>query len=246
VDESLFTTFAQVEEAHWWFLARREIVLAVAERFVPAGSPVLDLGCGTGFVLSGLKDRYRAFGLDLSPMAVELCRKRGLACVALGSTDDLSAVAARRFQAVFLLDVIEHLDDDLRALQRAACVLEPGGVVIITVPAFMFLWSPHDEVNEHRRRYTRKPLAELLTRAGFEVEQVSYANTNLFPLAVLRRLAARMLGQRSTVGIKVPARPINELFRRLFAAERSRLVRASGQGGVPFGVSLLAVGRKRD
>jgi SAM-dependent methyltransferase len=245
VEDTLFSTFAEVEERHWWFLARREIVLAVAERVLPAGATVLDLGCGTGFVLVQLQQRYDAYGLDLSPIALGLCRGRGLSQVSLGSPEDLSAVEGRRFEGVFLLDVLEHLDDDIGALRRIREVLSPGGAVIVTVPAFMFLWSHHDEINEHRRRYTRAGLADVLQASGFHLEQVSYFNSYLFPLAASARIAGRLFGEHAPGGLNVPRAPLNALLRRIFAAEKSRLVRSTGRRGAPpFGVSLIAVGRR--
>lgn len=244
MDDSLFATFAEVEQRHWWFQARREIVLAVAGNLLPEGARLLDVGCGTGFVLERLRERYEAFGVDVSPLAVELCRARGLDRVAVGSTEDLSAVEACRFSGIFLLDVLEHLDDDLGALVRLREVLAPGGVVIITVPAFMFLWSPHDEVNEHRRRYRLAELRRLLARAGFEVERATYFNASLFPLAAVVRVAGRVLGARGTGGLRIPPEPINGVLRRIFASERHWLTRGPHGGSFPFGVSLLAVGSR--
>lgn len=245
MEDTLFSTFAEIEERHWWFLARREIVIAVAERVLPAGATVLDLGCGTGFVLVQLQQRYNAYGLDLSPIALDLCRKRGLSQVSLGSPEDLSAVEGRSFEGVFLLDVLEHLDDDVGALRQIAEVLTPGGAVIVTVPAFMFLWSRHDEINEHRRRYVRSELAGLLRRSGLRLEQVTYFNSYLFPLAAGARVVGRLLGRHAPGGLAVPWTPFNALLRRIFATEKLRLVRSTGHhGGPPFGVSLLAVGRR--
>jgi SAM-dependent methyltransferase len=246
VEDTLFNTFAEVEDRHWWFLARREIVCAVAQRVLPVGSSVLDLGCGTGFVLERLQERYCAHGLDISPLALDLCRKRGLSQVWLGSSEDLSAVDGSRFQGVFLLDVLEHLDDDTEALRQISEVLAPGGSVIITVPAFMFLWSRHDEINQHRRRYTRRTLADLLHRSGFQIEQLSYFNSFLFPLAAAARVAGGLLGRYAPGGLGIPPAPLNELLRRIFLAESSRLIRPNGARGFPFGVSLLAVGRWKD
>ncbi len=244
MDVSLFRTFSEVEQHHWWFQARREIVLAVAEGLLPDRTRVLDVGCGTGYVLERLQQRYEAFGLDVSPVALELCRDRGLGRIARGGAEDLSSVAGSRFGGVFLLDVLEHLNDDVEALVRLREVLIPGGVVIITVPAFMFLWSPHDEVNEHRRRYTRRELSGVLTRAGFEVERTTYFNASLFPLAAVVRLGGRVLGTQGSGGLRVPPRPLNTALRRIFAAEKRWLTRAKGGCSFPFGVSLLAVGRR--
>nr|MBA3318614.1 class I SAM-dependent methyltransferase [Gemmatimonadales bacterium] len=138
MDARLFEVFAAVEQTHWWFLARREIVVAVAERAVRPGGSVLDIGCGTGFVLERLRKRFDACGVDVSPLALQLCRERGLERVWAGSPEDLSAVAGRQFDGALFLDVIEHLDDDEGALRRAREVLAPGGAVLVTVPAFGF------------------------------------------------------------------------------------------------------------
>jgi SAM-dependent methyltransferase len=243
VDPSLFTTFAAVERSHWWFTARREIVLSVADRFVASGAPILDVGCGTGFFLEAVQPRYDAWGVDPSPVAVELCRARGLEHVVQGSAYDLSAVGDRRFAALFFLDVIEHLDDDVRALREAVRVLAPGGVVIVTVPAFMFLWSEHDVVNQHRRRYRRPQLAALLGAAGLAVERLTYFNFYLFPLATADRLASRLARRRVEAELTVPRPWVNRLMGQTFRSERHR-VADPGRGAFPFGLSLLAVGRK--
>ena len=244
MDASLFATFADVEQRHWWFLARREIVLALATDLLPEGARVLDVGCGTGFVLERLQERYDAFGVDASPIAVDLCRAGGLDRVAQGRTEDLSTLEGRPFGGIFLLDVLEHLDDDLDALVRVREVLAPGGVAIITVPAFMFLWSSHDEINEHRRRYRRAELRRLLACAGFEVERTTYFNAWLFPVAAAARVAGRVLGARGASGLQVPPEPINGALRRVFASERRWLTQGPHGGSFPFGVSLLAVGRR--
>ncbi len=243
MDDSLFATFYEVEQSHWWFQARREIVLALAKALLAPRDRVLDVGCGTGFVLEQLCERYDAFGLDISPVALDLCRARSLDRVAPGGPADLSAVAGCRFAGVFLLDVLEHLDDDLGALIGLREVLAPGGVVIITVPAFKFLWSPHDDVNQHKRRYSRAELTALLTRAGMTVERLTYFNVSLFPLAAAVRVTGRMLGARSSGGLRIPPEPINGVLRWLFASERGWLTRSSSGGTFPFGISLLAVGR---
>lgn len=243
MDAEFFAVYAAVERAHWWFAARREIVLAVAERVVPAGGAVLDIGCGTGFVLERFQERYQACGLELSPIALDQCRRRGLHGVWSGSAEDLSAVAGRLFDAVLFLDVLEHLDDDGAALRGARELLAPGGVVLVTVPAFQFLWSQHDVANQHRRRYRRRELEALLTRNGFTVERSSYFNTVLFPVALAQRWIARVLGTGAAAGLRVPPAPINRVMRRLFESEK-RLLAARRGRSLPFGVSLLVVGRR--
>jgi SAM-dependent methyltransferase len=244
MDPSLLTTFAAVERNHWWFLARREILLAVLERHLARGAAVLDVGCGTGFCLEALHSRYDTWGVDPSAVAVRMCHDRGLRNVFPGSATNLSAVADRRFGAALFLDVIEHLDDDTEALRLARELLAPGGIVVVTVPAFMSLWSHHDVLNEHRRRYVRRTLDATLRAAGFAIERLSYFNCLLFPFAAADRLLGRITSRKTEARLGVPPRALNRLMQRVFAAEKHQLVSGDGNRSFPFGLSLLAVGRK--
>jgi SAM-dependent methyltransferase len=243
VDPQLFTTFAAVERTHWWFTARRDILLSVTERYVRAGGAILDVGCGTGYFIEAVRDRYAAWGVDPSPISVQMCRERGLAGVVQGTAYDLSAVGARRFDAVYFLDVIEHLDDDAGALREALRVLKPGGLIVITVPAFMFLWSEHDVVNQHRRRYRRPQLETLLRGVGLEIERLTYFNFYLFGLASVDRMANRLLKRRVSAELAVPHPLVNRAMGSTFRSERHR-VADSTRLPYPFGLSLLAVARK--
>ena len=240
MDETLYHPFLEVERTHWWFRARRDILTALVTRLVPAGGKVLDLGCGTGYFLEGLTPRYEAWGVDFSPLAVRMSQARGLAHVRVGTTEDLTAVNQRRYDLVCLLDVIEHLDDDLGALQKAREVLQPGGHVLVTVPAYRWMWSRHDELNHHRRRYTREELGDVLTRAGFSLERLTYFNCHLLPLAWAVRTWRRLTRDSGENEFALPPAWLNETLRRLFLAERNRLGRGRGY---PFGLCGLAVGR---
>jgi len=245
VQQSLFEQFARVERAHWWFQARREIVLQLAAHYLPAGTPVIDIGCGTGFFLEALQERYRAWGIDPSPTAVELCRERGLDRVSLGTAYQLHSIG-HCFGGAFLLDVLEHLDADGLAVEAARDVLAPDGIVLVTVPAYPALWSHHDVVNQHRRRYTRPQLDRLLRRAGFQVVRSSYFNTRLFPLAMVIRVVFRALRWDPHLQLRVPPAWINGALARLFEGEKSRLASPQPRAPYPFGLSILAVGRKHE
>jgi SAM-dependent methyltransferase len=243
MDPNLLTTFATVERTHWWFTARRDILLSVIERFVPAGGAILDIGCGTGHFIESASPRYQAWGVDPSPTAVALCRERGLDHVMEGSAYDLGAVNGRRFNAVLFLDVLEHLDDADRALTEAMRVLRPGGVVIATVPAFMWLWSSHDVVNHHRRRYRLYQIESLFRGAGLAIERLTYFNFYLFSLAGMDRLISRLTSRRISAELRVPPKPLNRLMAGAFRLERKR-VADSSRVPYPFGLSILAVGRR--
>lgn len=237
MDDALWDAIARVEREHWWFGGRREVVARLLERRLPAGASVLDIGCGTGFVVERLARRFDAWGLEPDAGVRARASAEIAARILPGSSDDLSALGGRRFDAVLLLDVIEHLDDDAGALRSALGALAPGGFLLVTTPAHPWLWSGHDVMNEHRRRYTRATLRDALVRAGLEPTLLSHFNTRLFPLALAHRFGHR----RDTSGaLRLPPRPLNRAFRAIFAGEARGVER-----GYPFGLSLAAIARPR-
>lgn len=240
MDAELFARFGEIESRHWWFLARREIVLAVIARFARPHASLLDIGCGTGFFLERARTLYSAVGVDPSPIALSMCAGRKLGEVKEGSATDLSAFDGQRFDLVTLLDVIEHVDDDVAALRATSGVLAPGGHVVVTVPAFPFLWTAHDDLNHHQRRYTKQRLKSALEASGFRVERLTYFNCYLFPLAVMERIGKRLLHLDGGADLALPPELINRTMRRVFAAERHWLDRGAS---FPVGLSVLGVGR---
>lgn len=237
MDEALWDAIARVERRHWWFAGRREIVARTLERRLPAGASVVDIGCGTGFVLERLAERFDAWGLEPDAGVRSRAAAGIVSRILPGSTDDVVALEGRRFQAVLLLDVIEHVDDDAAALRGAAQVLAEDGLLLITVPAHPWLWSEHDVMNAHRRRYTRAALRDALELAGLAPLHLTHFNTRLFPLALAHRLGRR----RDTLGaLGVPAGWVNRALRTIFAGEAGTIER-----GYPFGLSLLALARPR-
>lgn len=234
----------QVEETHWWYLGRREILKSfVSDIRAKANQDlrILDVGCGTGANLKMLREYGVAEGVDISPQAVEFCHERGLTDVRLGAAEELPH-ANDTFDLVTALDVIEHLDDESVGLNEIRRVLRPHGRTLLFVPAFMFLWGVQDDVSNHRRRYTRKQLLAAVTSSGFEVEKISYANFTFFLPVLLVRWTMRVLKLRADTEYGINISLLNGLFSKLFAAERFILKRA----GFPFGVSLLCVARKSD
>ncbi|HEU6450447.1 MAG TPA: class I SAM-dependent methyltransferase [Gemmatimonadaceae bacterium] len=243
MDAELFARFGEVESRHWWFAARREIVLGIIRRLAPDGACLLDVGCGTGYFLERARDHYSTAGVDPSPIAMAMCAGRKLTGVRSGSATDLSSFGDERFDIVTLLDVIEHVDDDVCAIRSAASVLRPGGRVVVTVPAFQFLWTAHDDINHHRRRYTRHRLGAVLGAGGFRVEQLSYFNCYLFPLALVERLGKRILRLDGGADLSLPPARVNALLQRIFRSEQNRLRRG---GTFPVGLSVIGVGRLPD
>jgi len=238
-----------VEDVHWWFVGRRRILLQVLNRYLgPNGSHqrrILDVGCGTGTMLTYLKSFGDAEGVDIDEEAIGYCRERGLEGVRLGEAANLPYDAAS-FDLVTALDVVEHLDDDEAAFAEIRRVLRPGGQLLVTVPAHRFLWGDQDEVNQHKRRYVAAELRQRLVATGFEIQRLSYMNALLFPpiaaARLLRRLEHRLrphTPHQSDFRYPAPS-PLNFVLGHVFAAEGAVLQRID----IPLGVSIMALAQK--
>ena len=238
----LYKEMFTLEQDHWWFSAKHRIILSMLRRVLPAGQrklSVADLGCGCGRMLQLLSDRYEAIGVDASPLAVEFCKERNVTVVR-GELPGSLPLAVGTFDAVLMLDVLEHLHDDVACAVAAGTLLKAGGILLLTVPAYPWLFGPHDVAHHHYRRYTRSGLRTVLRQAGFDVLYCSYFNTILFPLAVVQRAVQRIRKPQAVrVNTAVPPAPINALFRGIFAFERHLLGRAPS----PFGLSVMALAK---
>lgn len=242
MEEQLYRTFYEVEQKHWWFVARQRIVEDLIRRRIglAPGSSVLDVGCGTGAILAMLSKQFEAYGTDTSPLAIELCGKRGLKN-SFQCTLESFPHPDLRFNLITLLDVIEHIDDDLTVLQQARDYLKPGGSVLLTVPAYQWLWSRHDDLNHHKRRYTKAGFAEVLDRAGLKPTLLSYYNTLLFPAALVGRIVQKASGSTNDTTLTIPPSLLNSLLTTLFSFERHLLDMAP----LPFGLSLIAIAKPK-
>jgi SAM-dependent methyltransferase len=235
----------QVEETHWWYLGRRQIIRSLVENICTTlNNPhprILDVGCGTGANLKMLAAYGSAEGVDVSQQAVDFCHERGLESVKPGAAEHLP-YENDSFELVTALDVVEHLDDDVAGLREMRRVLTRDGRLLLFVPAFMFLWGVQDEVSNHRRRYRLPGLLQAVEAAGFSVEWASYANISFFLPVLLVRSVMRWLGLRAETEYGINFSLMNGPFSRLFAAERFVLKR----GRLPFGVSAVCIARRAD
>jgi SAM-dependent methyltransferase len=242
MDEALYHAFAEVGDTHWWFRGRRDVVAAAMASTVgpPAGNlQVFEVGCGAGAMHSVLGPYGPTHAIDMSADAVDYCAGR-YAGVSVGQVpDDLPAPGSVDLVAAF--DVIEHIDDDHGAVRAIHESLRPGGWFVCTVPAFQFLWSSHDEVNHHKRRYRRAQLRQLLMDSGFDVEKLTYFNSWLFPAVVAARMLSRLRHREAASDLAMPGPRVNAVLSRLFGSEARIVSRTS----LPVGVSLLAIGRRR-
>jgi SAM-dependent methyltransferase len=242
MDSSLYQQMRELEDRHWWFVGRRAIVAAQLQiSGLPSDARILDLGCGTGGNLAMLSQYGQVLGVELDEQAAQLARERGVAPVIRGKLPDALPLENGTFDCVTLLDVLEHIADDRATLNAVNTLLAPDGRVLITVPAFPFLWGPHDEAHHHQRRYRADQLRGLLQAAGFEITTLSYCNTWLFPVAAVVRLLRKCLPKGGAgTELALPPAPLNTLLAKLFASERHLLRHMK----LPFGISLLAVARK--
>jgi SAM-dependent methyltransferase len=232
VDSELYDRFFDTEDRHWWFVGRRRLVTDLLARTQARGR-ILDLGCGTGGVLQHLSPFGDAIGLDPAPEAAQYCRLRSVPMI-VGSGMELPFADAS-FDAVLALDVIEHVPDDVALLCEARRVLRPGGVLVVTVPALPWLWSAHDDVNHHYRRYTLSTLRGSLRAGGFRPRQISYYNAILLPLAIARKFINR-LGHSDEHHLEDLPAPVNAMLRGVLGLE-GRLIR---RRNLALGASLIA------
>jgi SAM-dependent methyltransferase len=235
----------ELEETYWWFVARRRLVRSLFRTFVTLDSrPVIvDIGCGTGATLLALSRIGQVVGLDESSLALAFCRGRGDKHLIRASATEVP-LANECADAVTMLDVLEHLDDDKAAMAEVARILRPGGMAMFTVPAFPGLWSEHDEAIGHKRRYKVAPLRTLAAAAGLEIVKLSYVITALFIPIYLFRLAQRAFrtgrpeGPKTTL-ILLPG-VVNRLVTAILWLESRMMLRVN----LPFGVSLVMVARR--
>ena len=240
MEDQIYRLLYDVENEHWWFAARKEILLRYldARLPLPPTARLLDVGCGTGAILESFSGRYQAFGTDTAPQAIDFCRERGLKGLYCGTLETYPG--AEPFDLITMLDMVEHVEDDDGLLRTGRRLLCDGGHILITVPAFPSLWSKHDEILHHKRRYTRRSLRRLVEHAGFTVEHLTFFNCFLFPAAWVKRAAARVTGTGKTNDLEFPSRFLNAAFREVFRFERRILPHTS----LPIGLSLLCLARK--
>ncbi|MBL9051707.1 MAG: class I SAM-dependent methyltransferase, partial [Tabrizicola sp.] len=235
MDRTIYDSINELEANHWWFVARRRIIASLIKRFLP-GNPdpeLMEAGCGSGGNLPMLAQFGRLDAFEYDATAREHASKKSGLDVQPGALPHEIPFAPKNYDLIGLFDVLEHIESDAEALTALAGRLKDGGRLLVTVPAYQFLWSQHDVRNHHFRRYSRSTLEAVVQKAGLKLVYISYFNTFLFPLAAAARLVKNMVGSDAPDD-KMPGRLVNALFTRIFAAESFLL----GRIRLPFGLSL--------
>jgi SAM-dependent methyltransferase len=232
MEEHVYRQLYELEDTHWWFRGRRAVIHALLGRApLPDHPRVLDAGCGTGRNIREYAQLGETAGVDPSPDAVAFCHARGLAQVIRSGVEQLPFEDGA-FDLVAATDVLEHIPDDLGAAHELRRVTKPGGSLLITVPAYQWLWSQHDDSHHHQRRYTLRGLRAVLTAAGWRPLVQTYFNSILLaPIAVVRLVAGD--AQRSDYDLA--PRPLNEA---LYLPMRTEAAFIAHGGRLPAGVSI--------
>jgi SAM-dependent methyltransferase len=241
METDLFHSMAEAEERHWWFAGRRAIVEnAIKSLHLPHDAEIFEAGCGTGGNLEMLARHGRLYAGELDDVARNYAIQRKVCVIERCCLPDEIPFGEKQFDLIVLTDVLEHVPDDSGSLRALYQRLKPGGSLLLTVPAFPFLWSHHDEIHHHKRRYVRASLSRIVSDARFAIQFVSYYNTLLFPIVAGVRLGGKLRGNDKT-DVSVPREPINQLLYGLFSSEKNVI----GSLSLPFGVSLILLAHRQ-
>ena len=238
MDRIVYDRMAAHDSTHWWYRARRDILADYLTRYgdLPNDARILEIGCGTGHNLPMLARFGRVEAIEIDPAARGIASERLGRPVGDAPLPALPGVERGAYDLVAVLDVVEHIEDDVAALAAMRACLKPGGKILIAVPAHQWMWSAHDVVNHHHRRYSKKTLLGAIHKAGLRERGLTYFNSLLFPLAAAARVAGRLTG-RDDSDDSPPAAPLNALFERIFGFERHLV----GRVPMPIGVSILTL-----
>jgi len=241
MEQEFYQKYATAEKEHWWFVARRQIIAKILKSLqLDSNINILEIGCGPGGNLELLSKHGNIFAMESDAGAREIANRRKIIQVEYGMLPNNIPFGSQSFDLIAMFDVLEHIDDDVAALNALYERLRQNGVLLLTVPAYNFLWSHHDIVNQHKRRYVRKQLTSLAHDSGYFVNYSTYFNTLLFPLVLVVRLLDKLRHNNEGSDVDMPSKVANTLLKYIFSSERFLLPHIR----LPFGVSILVIARK--
>jgi SAM-dependent methyltransferase len=242
MERVVYQQMAELDDRHWWYRARRRILADLIRREAqpPPNARILEIGCGTGHNLAMLGEFGHVDGLELDDEARALSERRLGRSVMSAPLPELAGVPNRHYDLIGAFDVIEHIDDDHAALASIAAKLKPGGKFVMAVPAHQWMWTAHDVINHHKRRYSKRALNTLVDSSPLRLDKIGYFNSLLFPLAIAARAASKLRGS-DNADVTLPPAPLNTALEKIFGAERYLV----GRLPLPPGLSLFAVASAR-
>jgi ubiquinone/menaquinone biosynthesis C-methylase UbiE len=236
----LYQDLYNLEERHWWHLAKRRNVIALIKKYVNTKTlKIADIGCGTGKNVEVLNKFGTTFGIDNSSQAIKFCKQRGIENVKLGTSEE-SHLSKGSIDLITMLDVLEHVEED-PSLTEAYRILSDKGYIIITVPAFSWLWSKWDEVLHHRKRYTKNALLKVLKKHHFKILKSSYMFSFLvFPSIIVRFIKGKIFKDYYPSDFTLLPPLFNTIFNLVSVIELKILLKWS----IPFGTSVICIAQK--
>lgn len=238
-----YKQMAEIERDHWWFVGRRKIIGTILSGLMlPANAQILEVGSGTGGNLEMLSacGQVRAIEMDPGAAATAVARFGTSVRVTAGRFPEVLESEDEKYDLICFFDVLEHLEGDSAAVHAAINKLRPGGRILVTVPAYQWLWSPHDTFLHHHRRYSLPVLSKIFAKSGLSIQRATYFNLFLLPMMIFVRLLDAFLGREKGSGSGMPSAFVNKVLRIIFLLEASLL----GKVNFPFGGSILAVSKK--
>lgn len=244
MEPSAYVQMSKVEQVHWWYVARRDIIRQTIKSLnLPNNAKILEVGCGTGGNLSMLSEFGRVSAIEMDKNAIKIASDESVKNrmdIQIGSMPNDNPFSEERFDLIVLFDVLEHIEPDQETLHALYACLKTGGNIVISVPAYQWLWGEHDVQLHHKRRYLKGEVIGKLSNAGFSIRKSTYFNMLLFPLAAAIRLWEKLTKNTDVVGQKTPSSLINAILTAVFRSERHLLKFIN----LPFGISILAIGKK--
>jgi len=239
MDPALYREMADIQQTHWWFAARRHVLSGLIGALTPTPSRILEIGCGTGGNLAMLARFGQVCAAEMDEFARDMARQTAPDIdIQPGWLPDGLPFEKQEFDLICLFDVLEHVRDDQAALASVFQKVRPGGgKVLLTVPAYQWLYTAHDAAHHHLRRYTARQVSALAENVGFRVRRKGYFNTILFPLIVFLRLLGRLTGKETGSDAAMPPPFLNRTLYWLFASEALLLPKFF----FPFGVSSILI-----
>lgn len=241
MDRIVYDRMAAHDSTHWWYRARREILSDYLTRLggLPKDARILEIGCGTGHNLPMLARFGQVEAIEIDPAARAIASERLGRPVGDAPLPELPGIERSAYNLIAVLDVVEHIEDDVAALAAMRDCLKPGGKILIAVPAHQWMWSAHDVVNHHHRRYSKATLGKAIAAAGLKHNGLRWFNSLLFPLAAASRIAGRLTGKDDSDDSPPPG-PVNALFETVFGLERHLV----GRMPLTPGVSIVTLAER--